>query len=394
MLQYVLHPLLIMSHTKNKVAFLTNIISPYRKVVFTEISKDENIDLKIFSDAINEFDRDWHVTVDGLSVEKTKCISIRHKEKTKGSISFNQELTKHIPYGLLYQLFKYNPDKVISLELGIRTAIAAIYCRLMRKKLIIWSYHSRVSGEDRSFIRSLWRKILLKQAHSVIGMGKQAREVLLKWQVPNYKIVDIPNAADNLGFIQTLNGEDADRKIETIRATYAGDKKLAIVVGRLIPLKGIKEILMIWALLPEEVKSQWKLLFIGTGPYADIIKKQDSEYIELIGYVPTDSMPYWYSAADLHIFPTLGDVWGLVVNEASVCETPTLCSNLAGCFDDLINEETGYELNLAHFGESLAQTTNVLNSSDLKEKGKRVNELIKEYEPSKMAEIFKTVMYK
>ena len=52
---------------------------------------------------------------------------------------------------------------------------------------------------------------------------------------------------------------------------------------------------------------------------------------------PEEIIP-WFRASDLHIFPTLGDVWGLVVNEASCCGTPSLCSVHAGCSDDMIDD--------------------------------------------------------
>jgi glycosyltransferase involved in cell wall biosynthesis len=36
------------------------------------------------------------------------------------------------------------------------------------------------------------------------------------------------------------------------------------------------------------------------------------------------------------VFPSLGDVWGIAVNEAMTCGLPVLCSSLAGCAEDLI----------------------------------------------------------
>jgi glycosyltransferase involved in cell wall biosynthesis len=59
--------------------------------------------------------------------------------------------------------------------------------------------------------------------------------------------------------------------------------------------------------------------------------------------VRPDALAAVYAASDLLVFPSLADPWGLVVNEAMACGLPVLCSQLAGCADDLIAPgETGW----------------------------------------------------
>lgn len=372
-----------------RVAFLTNIVSPYRKPVFQALAETNDIDLRIFVDAANEFDRDWKVETDSLPIEQTRSFSWKQTELTDGPTPFQQTLTKHMPYGLPFQLRRFKPEVVISLELGLRTAFAAAYCKLTGTELIIWSYQSRVSS-NQSKLRSLWRKTLLNQASSVVGMGTQAREVLLNWGVPAEKIVDAPNAADQTNYIATLGSDQATRHIETLKATHAPTQKIALVVGRLIPLKGTEHIIRTWNTLPQHVKAEWKLIFIGSGPLEPLIREQDPNHIELIGSVPTEHMPYWYAAADLHIFPTCGDVWGLVVNEASICGTPTLCSKYAGCFDDLIEEgNTGFEIDLVDLEQATLKLQQVLQRDDLSHIGRAAQSSIRAYTPENMADCFR-----
>ncbi|CAA6690758.1 MULTISPECIES: WecB/TagA/CpsF family glycosyltransferase [unclassified Lentimonas] len=371
-----------------RVAFLTNIVSPYRKPVFQALADTPGIELRVFVDAQSEFDRNWKVELSDLPLEQTHCFSWKQQEQTKGPISFQQTLTKHMPYGLPYQLKRFNPEVVISLELGLRTALAALYCKVTGTELVIWCYQSRVSASQ-SWLRKTWRKALLAQASSVVGMGTQAREVLLAWGVPPEKIIDAPNASDQSKFLQTLNQDKAERHIEAIREVYAPEQKMALIVGRLIPLKGIEHILEQWNALPETIKEQWKLVFVGSGPLDTLIEQQDSRFIELAGNVPTTSMPYWYAAADLHIFPTCGDVWGLVVNEASICGTPTLCSEHAGCFDDLIRDgETGFQINFAASDDAPNKLQAVLQHEDLPSVGRAAQSAISSYTPQNMAHSF------
>lgn len=49
--------------------------------------------------------------------------------------------------------------------------------------------------------------------------------------------------------------------------------------------------------------------------------------IRFIGYVPDEDMPALYSAAELFLFPTLYEGFGIPVLEAQACGTPVLTSN-------------------------------------------------------------------
>ncbi|MCV6604605.1 MAG: glycosyltransferase, partial [Porticoccaceae bacterium] len=117
---------------------------------------------------------------------------------------------------------------------------------------------------------------------------------------------------------------------------------------------------------------------------------QDPRYIEHVGSVPPQSMPYWYAAADLNIFPSCGDVWGLVVNEASICGTPTLCSKYAGCSDDLIRDgETGFSIDFSAQDQAAQRLQAVLQRSDLQQVGRTAQQVIRSYTPRRMAHSFK-----
>ena len=373
------------SNSAKRVAVLTNIISPYRKPMYAALHQSPDWELRLFIDAQSEFDRDWSVDVDQLPVEPTRSLSWTRKTHTAGPTPFEQQLTLHLPFGLPLQLFKFRPRAIISLELGFRSALAALYARCTGTRLAIWSYQSRVSSQQ-SWLRKQWRGLLLKQAHTVIGMGTQAREVLTSWGVPDEKIVDAPNAADHQTLMQRFHSEAAQAEVLRIKQRYAPRQKLAIVVGRLVPLKGTEHILQAWKRLPQATRAEWKLLFVGSGPLQPLIEAEDSQQIEWAGSVSAATIADWYRAADLHIFPSCGDVWGLVVNEASACATPSLCSVHAACCDDLIQQgRSGFKLDLSVADTADAQLRTALNHPDLAEVGRAAQALIADYSIDNMA---------
>ena len=163
-----------------RVAFVTNIVSPYRAPVFRELANTPNWDLRVFVNADTEFDRAWQVDAAGLDVCQSKTVSVRRRVRSKVPVPFDQEIELHLPVGLWRDLAAFRPDVVITHELGPRSLVASSYARRRGLPLVVWSYQSRVSSSQGSW-RDWLRRKLLAQADAVVGMGTQAREVLRGW---------------------------------------------------------------------------------------------------------------------------------------------------------------------------------------------------------------------
>jgi glycosyltransferase involved in cell wall biosynthesis len=54
-------------------------------------------------------------------------------------------------------------------------------------------------------------------------------------------------------------------------------------------------------------------------------------------------MPGVYRSADVLVFPTLEDPWGLVANEAMISGLPVLCSKYAGCAPELFPSDSIFD---------------------------------------------------
>lgn len=368
-----------------KVAFLTNIISPYRCPVFKTLGQTPDWDFRVMVNASCEFDRSWSVDTSGVNVTQTKTFSIPRRVHCSEPVDFQQVITLHLPTGLWGDLKRFKPDVVISHELGPRSIVAAAYCRRHRIPLVLWAYQSRVSATQGSVIRQVVRKKLLKQANVVVGMGQQAREVLQQWGVVDSKIMNALNATDHQSLHRRQNEPIASGRVESIRAKLGKNKKIAAVFGRLVPLKGTHAMIETWKQLPKSLRAQWQLVFVGQGPLESLVRHAKDFGVVHIPNVAFGEMADWYNACDLHVFPTLGDVWGLVVNEAMVCAKPTLCSIHAGCFDDLICPlENGFAYDPAS-PQCLVQLEAALTHPDLPALGKAAQQTIAPYTIERLA---------
>jgi glycosyltransferase involved in cell wall biosynthesis len=156
-------------------------------------------------------------------------------------------------------------------------------------------------------------------------------------------LFEAPNCHDVAGLRKALAALDREAVDRVLRAGLGCRARIALVAGRLFPVKGVEPLLEAWDLVPASLRRDWTLLFVGDGPLAGSVARARRQHrsgeIAHVPAVQPDELVAFYAAAELLVFPSLGDVWGLVVNEALACGLPVLCSTRAGCAADLIEPE-------------------------------------------------------
>ena len=123
------------------------------------------------------------------------------------------------------------------------------------------------------------------------------------------------------------------------REQYALPERFLLFVGTIEPRKNLISLLEAFATLREESNDQEsaiggsKLVIVGKKgwKYDDFFRRLRGLGLEgevlFPGFVPDKDLPAVYSAADLFVFPSLYEGFGLPVLEAMACGTPVVCSN-------------------------------------------------------------------
>lgn len=111
-----------------------------------------------------------------------------------------------------------------------------------------------------------------------------------------------------------------------------------LYVGQLLPRKGLREMVRALALVAD---TPWNLSIVGKGP--ELVELRTFATAKGIGpriawrdHVPYDLMADVYRSADILIFPSLREVWGLVVNEALLSGLYVVGSRHAPSSEELI----------------------------------------------------------
>jgi glycosyltransferase involved in cell wall biosynthesis len=163
-------------------------------------------------------------------------------------------------------------------------------------------------------------------------------------------------------------------------------------VGALTERKGVRQMFAAFRALAErEPERQIELVMIGEGALESELRSfalPPNVRVDWIGHVPYDQLPEWYRRAGILVFPTLGDEWGLVVNEAMAAGIPVLGSNLSGAVLDLLRDgENGWAFDptdLNKFVGALQRTLKTSPAALLQMRG-AARETALQLQPSVMA---------
>ncbi len=311
---------------KIRVALLTNTLSPHSLPVCEGISfavKEFRAFLSSAEDRYHKFPKPE------ASFRITVQRSFNHLRFPRKVYGHWQKGDLHVPYDTYLQLRAYDPDLILSVQLGLRTALAAIYrMRRPEVKLILWATLSLHTEARRHWMRRALRRWIVGHIDGAFVNGRQGEDYLrlLGYQGP---VTTIPYAIDQRHF-----AEGAYRPRQgTFRLIYA---------GQLVPQKGLRPFchaLNRWCAAHPEVKVRFDL--VGDGSDARALRTLPTERnlaITIFRPMDQERLAAHYHEADMLAFPTLGDEWGVVVNEAMIAGLPVLGSLYSQAVVELVKD--------------------------------------------------------
>jgi len=170
--------------------------------------------------------------------------------------------------------------------------------------------------------------------------GKSAFGYLRLLGSPAERIFTAPNAVDNTFF--ATQAEQAKREPAVYRERFGLPRRFILFVGRLVPEKGVLDLLEAYAKLESGVRSEVGLVFAGEGvsrkELAQQAKRIGPGIVCFPGFAQREDLAGLYALAETLVLPTHSDPWGLVVNEAMACGLPIIVSSVAGCSADLVED--------------------------------------------------------
>jgi glycosyltransferase involved in cell wall biosynthesis len=199
-----------------------------------------------------------------------------------------------------------------------------------------------------------------------------------------------PDAVDNSLF--ATQAENTRVHAAEFREKLGLPSRFILFVGRLVPEKGIFDLLEAYAKLERGLRSEVGLVFAGDGISKEELVQQAKRIspgaICFPGFAQREDLAGLYALAETLVLPTHSDPWGLVVNEAMACGLPIVVSSVAGCSADLVEDGwNGYVVPPRDSEKLSVAIDSLLRQPELKQTmSARSLERIRKYSPEACAD--------
>src|ERR1700676_2317763 len=366
-----------------RLVILTEIIAPYRIPVFNVVARRAGLDLHvIFLAETDETRRQWRVYKDEIRFSHQILLSWRWRAG-RTSILLNR--------GLWSALNRANPRVIICGGYNYPASWEGLlWARWHRVRFVLWSEsNSQDARAGRAWVESL-KTYFLRHCDRFVVPGKASFEYLKMLGCEEASILTAPNAVDNRLFATHAQGTLG-------HATEFRDKlrlpsRFILFVGRLVPEKGVFDLLEAYAKLESGMRSEVGLAFAGDGVSREELPQQAKRISRGVvcfpGFAQREDLSGLYALAECLVLPTHSDPWGLVVNEAMACGLPIIVSSVAGCSADLVDDGWNGYVVPPRDSEKLSVAINSLvRQPELKQRmSARSLERIRNYSPEECAE--------
>jgi glycosyltransferase involved in cell wall biosynthesis len=339
--------------------------TPYRAPLFDRIAGAVGIDLTVVYAAHSVAHRAWsvepmhdHLFLRGVAVPGAERI-LRHQ----------YPLTP----GIARALRKAQPDVVVVSGWSTFASQRAIaWCRAHRVPYVLL-----VESHDLG-PRTAWRRAvkgavvgpILRAAANVLVVGSAARESVVARGATAVRL-----------FANTIDVAAWTARAEELERRRADDDVLVLSVARLVPEKGIDDLIRATA---EAGDARLRLVVAGDGPQREGLVELATELgvrLTILGHIAEGELARTYVDADVFALLSRHEPWGVAVNEAAASGLPLLLSDRVGAASDLlVDGRNGFVVPAGDVGEAAAALNRLASHPALRhELGARSHELVSKW---------------
>ncbi|MBL8087767.1 MAG: glycosyltransferase family 4 protein [Chthonomonas sp.] len=317
-----------------RIALLVNIVAPYRIPVYEVIAQDSQ--LQVFTSGGESNRTTWsNLTAEatGIQFKKSWGFTLKIPRMKDGKV-FDHRFV-HITPGYFFDLVAMRPHAVVCNEMGFRAMTALIYGSIFRKPVWVWWGGTLHTEADVGRGKRMLRNWFVRRVRRWISYGKTSTEYLVSIGVKPEAVLEIQNCVDRRRFSTDVEPVWTDL-----------EHPVLLHVGQLINRKGIDLLLRAAAQVRRRGRT-FSLVLVGGGDEKANLEGLAAELgLNNVHWKPAckpAEMPGIYRSADVVVFPTLEDVWGLVANEAILCGVPVLVSKFAGCNQEVVDPKNVFD---------------------------------------------------
>ena len=291
---------------------------------------------------------------------------------------------------IMGHLLKFKPQVIFANAFSMWTAMVLLLKPLTRWKVIIICEGVSPSIDYRSSpVRLLSRRVMAQFADAFVANGQAAKDYL----------VDVLGAGEDRVFARPFLVPSRQAMLqcsddEVIKVDPNLQRPIFLFVGQIIPRKSLKVLLEACSIMKHQGYQDFTLLVVGDGEQRkeleDFAKSRGLDpQVKWLGRVEYRCLGQYFQAADVFVFPTYEDIWGMVLTEAMAFGKPVLCSKGAGAVEMMVDGENGFVFDPEQ-SEELARLMRCLIAQpqliDLM--GKKSQKIMSHYTPKQVTKLF------
>jgi glycosyltransferase involved in cell wall biosynthesis len=173
--------------------------------------------------------------------------------------------------------------------------------------------------------------VLIRRLNMVLTVSENSKKDIVNFcKIPEERVVVTPNGVD----LDIYYPDDRDLALDRVKRAYEVRSPFILYVSR-IEHPGKNHVRLIRAFSSFKAKTglPHKLVLAGSkwsraNEVSEVAAHSaHSDDIYFIGFVNNSDLPSLYRAAELFVFPSLYEGFGMPILEAMACGTPVVCSN-------------------------------------------------------------------
>ena len=188
--------------------------------------------------------------------------------------------------------------------------------------------NSGIQGETQKYINDTEWMLTYEASEVIVNSNYMKNELQRLFGLPFEKINVVPNGVN----LNIFNGIEKDYDF---RRKYAMDnEKIILFMGRLVYEKGIQHLI---AAMPKILANYHdaKLIIAGKGGMIDELRNQVNylglgDKVYFTGYLSSKNVQRMYKCADVAVFPSTYEPFGIVALEAMLSGNPIVVSDIGG----------------------------------------------------------------
>lgn len=352
-----------------KILFLTNIPSPYRVDFFNELGKHCDLTVVFEKKFSSERDENWKK----FSFKNFRGCILK-------SISIGTDST--VSFGAIKFVKDKSFDLIVCSNFSSPTGFIAV--NYMQKHNIRYLIETD-GGSPKTgngFKEKLKRKVISKAA-GFFSTSNENDKYFIAYGADKNKIF-------RYSFTSLIKSDlrknvvSAKEKIELRKKLGITEKFIVLSVGRFSYLNGYGKGYDVLLKAAKNLSKDIGWYIVGGKPteeFQELKNRNNLFNVHFIDFKTKDYLKEYYMASDLFVLMTIGDVWGLVINEAMSCGLPVITTDKCIAGLELITEgENGYILQVGNDLDLSDKIQKVIfDSKKLEEMGKKSLEVVRSF---------------